>query len=436
MFQQIKLIMKRLLHIILPLLFIYTSLTYSKDNSSSVPSNPHLEFPTYELMRVGASDSSKSMRFINQLPPGETDPTKGSAFDIKPQNFIISSKELRYNLNYNKNIVALNSKGDTLLKDITKLEYLKIYPEFTPDNDKITEIIIPIIYTGRIDEEIVDSVIFDFRDISITPYFVIKNKNQVFKPDISITNQKFSDYFIQNGLHPESGKIIISNTSYNKDNLIASDVIVHSIEIDSSAPNYKQFTNFRVEETGQSIKEIKDYILEPNKELTITYDFNTNNTQLGQHLARLLVLSDAGEITEDGLTPITENNYNVDFDGNFTESSPSGIIDGGYIQANLIFDPQSSVEISEIVNQFEAKLISENPTNTSILKIKVITKSTNKANLSISDINGRIVKELGENEIAGEKELNIDIAELKSGVYFVTISAKGINRIIEFVIAR
>jgi len=68
-------------------------------------------------------------------------------------------------------------------------------------------------------------------------------------------------------------------------------------------------------------------------------------------------------MTDDGLIPVTENNYNIDFDGNFTTSSISGNDDGGYIQAHLVFDPQSSVEISVIVDQFEAKLISENPTN-------------------------------------------------------------------------
>ncbi len=99
-------------------------------------------------------------------------------------------------------------------------------------------------------------------------------------------------------------------------------------------------------------------------------------------------------------------------------------------------DPQSSVEISDLVNQFEVKLISENPTNNSTIKIRVIAKSTNKANFSISDISGRIVKQLGENAILGEKEFNLDIADLKSGVYFVTISADGMNRIIEFVVAR
>lgn len=232
------------------------------------------------------------------------------------------------------------------------------------------------------------------------------------------------------------GRIIISNVTYNEDNLIASNVFIHSIEIDSTAPDYKQFSNFRVEETGQSIHEIKNYILEPSKELTITFDFNTNDTRLGEHFARLKVLSDAGEMTDDGLIPVTENNYNIDFDGNFTTSSISGNDDGGYIQANLVFDPQSSVEISDIVDQFEAKLISENPTNNDELRIRVSSRIEANAKFYITDINGKIVKELGEKSIIGEKEFSFNISDLVSGVYFITISANGMNQIIEFIVTR
>jgi len=417
----------------------YYSLLIAEESNFHFPPNPNgptIILPTYELMRVGAIDSSKGLRLSNKLPPGSSDPTTGTPLDLKTNLFEVKSRDNRIAINEKKNMLALNCSGDILINDISKFELIRIYPELTPDNDKVTDIIIPIIYTGRINSNFEDSIIIDFDDITLKNKFSFVNKNQVFKPDISITNQIFSDHFIQKGLHPEMGRIIISNVTYNEDNLIASNVFIHSIEIDSTAPDYKQFSNFRVEETGQSIHEIKNYILEPSKELTITFDFNTNDTRLGEHFARLKVLSDAGEMTDDGLIPVTENNYNIDFDGNFTTSSISGNDDGGYIQANLVFDPQSSVEISDIVDQFEAKLISENPTNNDELRIRVSSRIEANAKFYITDINGKIVKELGEKSIIGEKEFSFNISDLVSGVYFITISANGMNQIIEFIVTR
>ncbi|MFA7326659.1 MAG: T9SS type A sorting domain-containing protein [Candidatus Kapaibacterium sp.] len=431
--------MTKLFTFIFSLFLLYTSLVISQENNSllsAVPSNPHLVIPTFELMRVGARDSSKFFRLINQLPPGETDPTKGSIHDFKPNSIEIFSPEFRYCINYEINIVALNSKGDTLLTDISNFLNLRIYPEFTPENDKITDIIIPIISTARVGYSIKDTVLIEFTNKSISPFFDINNKFKVYKPDISITNHKFSERIIQTGIHPEKGMIVINNTTFEKDNLVASDVVIHSIEIDSSAPNYGQFSNYIVEETGQSIYEIKDYILEPYEELTITFDFNTNNTQLGQQFARLKVISDAGEMTMNGKIPTTENNYSVDFDGKFTDSNPSGLDDGGYIEANLLFDPQSSINNSDIVNQFEAKILSENPTSNNSLGISVTSKSMNKYDISITDINGRVVKELGESMISGEKEFIYDISDLNSGVYFMNITDGSINRILELVVVR
>lgn len=101
-----------------------------------------------------------------------------------------------------------------------------------------------------------------------------------------------------------------------------------------------------------------------------------------------------------------------------------------------IHDPQSSVEISDIVDQFEAKLISENPTNNDELRIRVSSRIEENAKFYITDINGKIVKELGEKSIIGEKEFSFNISDLVSGVYFITISANGMNQIIEFIVTR
>jgi len=54
----------------------------------------------------------------------------------------------------------------------------------------------------------------------------------------------------------------------------------------------------------------------------------------------------------------------------------------------------------------------------------------------ITDINGKIVKELGEKSIICEKEFSFNISDLVSGVYFITISANGMNQIIEFIVTR
>lgn len=98
--------------------------------------------------------------------------------------------------------------------------------------------------------------------------------------------------------------------------------------------------------------------------------------------------------------------------------------------------PQSSVKISKLDDQFKAKIVSENPTSNNSLRISVTSKSMNKYDFSITDINGRVVKELGENVITGENEFIYDISDLNSGVYFMNITDGNINRILEFVVAR
>ncbi|MFA7326658.1 MAG: T9SS type A sorting domain-containing protein [Candidatus Kapaibacterium sp.] len=106
------------------------------------------------------------------------------------------------------------------------------------------------------------------------------------------------------------------------------------------------------------------------------------------------------------------------------------------INYKKINEPQSSINTNDIRNIFKAKIVSENPTSNNTLRINVTSKSMNKYNFSITNINGRVVKELGESVITGEKEIIYDISDLNSGVYFMNITDGSMNRILEFIVAR
>lgn len=122
----------------------YYSLLIAEESNFHFPPNPNgptIILPTYELMRVGAIDSSKGLRLSNKLPPGSSDPTTGTPLDLKTNLFEVKSLDNRIAINEKKNMLALNCSGDILINDISKFELIRIYPELTPDNDKVTDII-------------------------------------------------------------------------------------------------------------------------------------------------------------------------------------------------------------------------------------------------------------------------------------------------------
>ncbi|PKL79314.1 MAG: hypothetical protein CVV25_08225 [Ignavibacteriae bacterium HGW-Ignavibacteriae-4] len=308
-------------------------------------SGPVVLGASYPDTRVGGVSGVQYATVKNLLPPGETDPTKGTPVDVKTSTIKIESADGTYELHPTLKIQGLNTAGDVVSANLSNTTSTKLYPELTPDNDKITLIKIPVLFTPTARGTQTNNVIVEFVDNNFPPQPGALKGNG-FIPEVSVTNKTFADVLINSGVSSEKGIIVIENTSQPKNNEY-SDLLIRSIEVDATSPNSAQFTNFTLASTGQTIDQVKDVKLLIGENLTVNFDMTSDGGAVGPQYARLKVLTDAGPANTDRTDPTADNKYDVIFDGNYTDVDLNATAkeDGGYIQTRFFSEGVSASNV-------------------------------------------------------------------------------------------
>jgi hypothetical protein len=136
-------------------------------------------------------------------------------------------------------------------------------------------------------------------------------------------------------------------------------------------------------------------------------------TTTGTKFARLVVVSDAAPALESGYPQTVENSYQHEFDDEFYKDNPTALSDGGYIQVEILENPQSSVE--ELID-WDVKILNSQPITQNQLHLE-LPKNLNKT-ITLSDIEGNILRTVE----ANGSQISIDISDLSCGAYFINIS--------------
>jgi len=258
---------------------------------------------------------------------------------------------------------------------------------------------------------------------------------QGYIPLVEISNMGFDSVDINEGISKQKGIIEIKNISDTPGEGYPV-LVVKSIEMDPSSPDADIFSNFKVVETNQLISDATNINLAYGESINIEFDLNTSEATVGEKIARLIVTTDSGPASTDGTAPTTINNYDVEFDGNYTVDNSFALDDGGYIQVKFYESPQSSVEDGETNSPLRVNLQSSNPMNNELLRLSISNETPSITRLNITDIEGRVVMELMNEYVGSEviiKEFNV--SELNSGTYFISTSDGTHQTATKFIIA-
>ncbi len=318
---------------------------------SATSSGPIVIGADYPDTRVGGASGVRYATVKNLLPPGTTDPSTGTPVDVKTNTIKIGTADGTYQLHPTLKIRGKNTNGDVVtgFENLNNTVSTKLYPELTPDNDKVTLIEIPIIFTPTARGSQPNTVVVEFIDKGIGTDGVLPAvlTGRGFIPEVDVTNMVFASASkINSGLNPEQGKTFITNVT-NQVSGEYSDLIIKSIELDQTSPAKAQFSNFTLASTGQTIDQVTDLVLPLGETIEVNYDFNSDGGTVGPQYARLKVLTDAGPANTDGTDPIADNKYDVEFDGNYIDIDQNNTAkdDGGYIQGTFYSDGVSATPV-------------------------------------------------------------------------------------------
>jgi IgGFc binding protein/type IX secretion system substrate protein len=306
---------------------------------SATSSGPIVIGTDYPDTRVGAESGVKYATVKNLLPPGEDDPSTGTPVDVKTSIIKIETADGTYKLHPTMKIQGLNTAGNVVSADLNNTVSTKLYPELTPDSDKITLIRIPIVFTPTARGSQVNGVVVEFVDQNNPPQ-IGGLTGRGYLPEVEVTNMVFANASkVNTGLNPEKGKTFITNVTTQVSGEY-SDLKIHSIELDATSPAKAQFSNFTIASTGQPIDQISDLVLPLGETIEVNYDFTSDGGTVGPQYARLKVLTDAGPANTDGTDPISDNKHDIVFDGNYIDIdlNSSAKDDGGYIQGTFYSD--------------------------------------------------------------------------------------------------
>ncbi|MER3328861.1 MAG: hypothetical protein RIF34_04725, partial [Candidatus Kapaibacterium sp.] len=313
-------------------------------------SGPVVVGADYIDTRVDATSGVKYATVKNLLPPGTTDPSTGTPVDVKTNTIRIETADGTYKLHPTLKIRGKNTAGNVVagFENLNNTVSIKLFPELTPDNDKVTLIEIPIVFTPTARGSQFNGVVVEFVDQDIIPQ-VGNLTGRGFIPEVEVSNMIFNNPSkINTGLNTEKGETFITNVSQPKDGAY-SDLLIRSIELDPTSPAFAQFSNFTIASTGQPIDQLQDFVLPLGETIEVNYDFTSDGGTVGPQFARLKVLTDAGPANPDGTEPTADNKYDVPFDGNYVDivtnpTSPASL-DGGYIQGTFYSDGVSATPV-------------------------------------------------------------------------------------------
>ncbi len=296
-------------------------------------SGPQVLGHTFPDTRVDAVSNQLGYVTIENIPSDIDDPTSGSVMEVILNTLRLRDDDGNFRIQPNGKIQGLNSKDNVVFDDLT-VNRIALHPQGLDEDDKVTKILVPVEFTPLSIGNQTDAVVVEFDEAgpgeNIFGEGVLLGKG--FIPVIDVTNQKFAPSEADQGIHPTQGRIVVTNVSEPKDGEY-SGLVINSIGFDNNSPSFNQFENLLVD--GTPIANFNGTTLTKDQSLIVTYDFNTDGTTAGTEITRLIVMSDAGPADENGDEPNSENDYEIVFDGNYTEDNQSGIDDGGYIEGPI-----------------------------------------------------------------------------------------------------
>ena len=325
----------------------------------------------------------------------------------KDTNFFISEESPFRGYNKNNDLIFEMAKWDTV----------NLYPVTHNGVERITRLEIPIYFKpqseGFIKGIIIVNSPFSTGNIIETGYVNVNGISYV--PKIDVSNFTFESQRINSGISKQKGVIKIdSELLTGEDDSSDAEINIKSLKIDPNSPDKELFSSFKILDSEYEYEEFNNKIITTGEIFNVEFELNTDlATTTGTKFARLVVVSDAAPADENGELQYVENSYLHEFDGEFYKDNPSALANGGYIQVEILENPQSNVE--ELTDE-DVKILNSQPINGNQLNLD-LPNYLNKT-ITLSDIEGNILRTVE----ANGSQKSIDISDLSSGAYFINIS--------------
>lgn len=339
----------------------------------------------------------------------------------KDTNFFISEESPFRGYNKNNDLIFEMAKWDTV----------NLYPVTDNGVERITRLEIPIYFKpqseGLFKGIIIVNSPFSTGNIIETGYVNINGISYV--PKLDISNFTFEPQRINSGVSKYKGVVRI-NSDFISVGLYDNKPIINvkSLQLDPNSPDKELFTSFKFYNSYYEFDEFGETSFEAGSWFDLEFELNTDlATTTGTKFARLVVVSDAAPADENGELQYVENSYLHEFDGEFYKDNPTALSDGGYIQVEILENPQSGVE--ELIDG-DVKILNSQPINGNQLNLD-LPNYLNKT-ITLSDIEGNILRTVETNS----NQISIDISDFSSGAYFINISYGKSNKTEKFLLER
>lgn len=143
-----------------------------------------------------------------------------------------------------------------------------------------------------------------------------------------------------------------------------------------------------------------------------------------------LLLNDPQTINLESETPFSATLYGMSyFDSYGWPASPNAI-------KLRDIDPETSVPFITQNNSLTLKLLSPNPSKSDRLKLNITNEESSVVRVNITNLDGKVMLELMNKMVIDSTEVEFDISELKSGIYFINATSHSSQSLIKLVIER
>ncbi|MFA7327107.1 MAG: T9SS type A sorting domain-containing protein [Candidatus Kapaibacterium sp.] len=138
----------------------------------------------------------------------------------------------------------------------------------------------------------------------------------------------------------------------------------------------------------------------------------------------------AGSLNLESETPFSANIYGfANFDSYGWPASPNGknLQDSGSI---------SSVPFTSESGTLDIKLLSSNPAKSDRLKLNISNDEASAVKIYVTNLEGKVVLDMMNEIVGNNQDLEFDISELKSGIYFINANNGSSQSIIKLAVER
>jgi hypothetical protein len=114
-------------------------------------------------------------------------------------------------------------------------------------------------------------------------------------------------------------------------------------------------------------------------------------------------------------------------------NSNGGVLTENYFYACMIRPEGMGINEQEAINPMTSTRVYPNPAS-DVLNIEVNASQASEMSISVYNIMGQNVMNQNVNVTTGMNTRNINISELNSGIYFVTVKANGFENTMKFIV--